>query len=115
MGRSPAVADEPHLVRIARARVRPGCEAEFESTFESVTVPERRGIPGMLRLYRMRRTGTDGVLEYVIVSVWRSRADLERYKSSTGGPPIPPELAHTLEGGSLEEYELVAVDDYDVF
>ncbi|HEX5217211.1 MAG TPA: hypothetical protein VFV98_17225, partial [Vicinamibacterales bacterium] len=63
---------------------------------------------------RMRPTDDDGVTEYVIVSVWRSREELERYKAVTDGPTIAPELAHTVDRGSVEEYDLLASDEYEL-
>jgi quinol monooxygenase YgiN len=114
-GKGVPVADEPHIVRIARVRVVRGCEAEFDRRFDQLVVPARRGFPGMMRLYRMRSRGSDGVTEYVIQSVWRSAAHLERYRQCNDGPLIPAELADTVERGSVEEYELLEVDDYDLF
>jgi heme-degrading monooxygenase HmoA len=101
------------IVRIARARVKPGFEAEFERILESTTVPARSGIPGMLRLSRLRPIARADVIEYVILTRWRSRAELERYKAASG-PVTAPELAHTLIGGSIEEYELLGEDEYEI-
>jgi quinol monooxygenase YgiN len=109
------VSDQHHIVRIARVRIIRGCEAEFDQRFEHLVAPARRGFPGMMRLYRMRSRGSDGVTEYVIQSIWRSAAHLERYKQATGGPPIPDELIDTVESGTVDEYELLEVDDYDLF
>ena len=110
--RVPAL-DKPQIVRIARAHVRPGCEPEFEQILESTTVPARSGVPGMLRLSRLRSTEPAEVTEYLIVTRWSSRAALERYKAASE-PSIAPELAHTLLGGSIEEYEVFADDEYDI-
>jgi quinol monooxygenase YgiN len=109
------VADQAHIVRIARVRVIRGCEAEFDQRFEHLVSPARRGFPGMMRLYRMRSRGSDGMTEYVIQSIWRSAAHLEKYKQTTGGPPVPGELIDTVESGAVDEYELLEVDEYDLF
>jgi quinol monooxygenase YgiN len=109
------MVDEPHVVRITRVRIKPGCEPEFEMAFDALVGDVGLGFPGMLRLYRMRSTPSDGVTEYVMQSVWRSRSALERYKTTTGGPVIPREVAGFIDSGSVDEYELLAVDDYDVF
>jgi heme-degrading monooxygenase HmoA len=109
------MAEGPYFVRIGRVRVKPGCESEFDRLFERVVLPAQKGVPGVLRLYRMRTTGADGVTEYVIQSIWRSAAELERYKASPGAAFIVREVAHTVESGSVDEYELLAVDEYDLF
>ncbi len=39
----------------------------------------------------------------------------QRYRTATDGPVLPPEVAGFVDSGSVDEYELLAVDDYDLF
>ena len=74
---------------------RPGSRSRDGRRRDDGAAGAARHVPGMLRLYRMRRIGCDGASEYLVISVWCCREHLERYTASTGGPQLAAEVAHS--------------------
>lgn len=67
------------IVRIFRARVRPGQQAAFEEKARALSVPLVRAQPGLLAFFPGRPLG-DGD-EFVMVTVWR---DLDALRGFVG-------------------------------
>jgi len=95
------------IIRVFRARIRPGHNAEFEALLREVSIPLVARQDGLLACYVGRPIGANGD-EFTMVSVWR---DLEALQAFTGDawerPVIPDEreaavilesFAHHSEG-----------------
>ncbi len=93
------------ILRIFRARVRPGQETEFRRRLEDEAIRLRRSQPGLLALHVGRLIGTPAA-EIAIVSIWR---DLESVQAFTGArweePVIFVDRDHFLEDISVQHYE----------
>ncbi len=95
------------IVRVFRARVRSGKEAEFESMVRSLSIPLVRKQTGLVAFYSGRPTGasTD---EFVMVSIWRDLASLKAF----AGPEwesavIPEDERPLLRQTFVHHYEVI--------
>jgi len=68
------------IIRIYRARPKPGMADELEQLIEEVSIPFVDRQPGLLARFTGRGIGSTGD-ELVMISVWES---LERMKNMTG-------------------------------
>jgi heme-degrading monooxygenase HmoA len=93
------------IVRVFRARVRPGSAADFEVMLREQSIPLLKAADGLVSWWGGRPLGETG--EFVVVTVWRDLASLQEF----AGPDwqregvIPDELP-LLEETVLHHYEL---------
>jgi transposase/quinol monooxygenase YgiN len=92
------------IIRVFRARLKPGKRAAFERLCHTVSLPLMREQPGMLAV-SIASPNPKRRDEFVLVSVWR---DLERLKAFTGEnwreATILPGEADLLETARVEHY-----------
>ncbi len=93
------------IIRILRARVRFGQEAEFRRRIEDEAVHLRRSQPGLMALHTGRLIGSPAS-EIAIVSVWR---DVDALRAFTGGQWQEPvtfiDRDRFLEDITVQHYE----------
>lgn len=99
------------VIRIFRARPKPGMADELEQLIESVSIPFVDRQPGLVARYTGRGIGSTGE-ELVMISVWK---DLEALKGMTGDMweevVIPdPREAERIAQSSVEHFRSVGVD-----
>jgi heme-degrading monooxygenase HmoA len=93
------------IIRIFRAVVRPGLAAMFEARTREFSLPTVRTHPGLLAFYPGRPID-EAAREFVMITVWDSRASVEAFT----GPNwrrviIPSEEQPLLESCTVEHYE----------
>lgn len=94
------------ILRLFRARVVPGHEADIAAFIRD------RAIPGVLEIEGLRsfqpgvRADADGH-ELVLVSTWRDFGDIVQLGPATGTPLTAPDAGAMLRRGSAEHFELV--------
>lgn len=93
------------LIRVFRARLKPGKRAAFEHLCRKVSMPLMREQPGMLAV-SIPQPSPKRMDEFIIVSVWR---DLESLKAFAGEnwreATILPGEADLLEVARVEHYD----------
>jgi heme-degrading monooxygenase HmoA len=99
------------IVRVFRARVRPGTAADFEVMLREQSIPLLRTADGLLSWWGGRPLGQAG--EFVVVTVWR---DLESLKEFAGPDwqregVIPADELPLLDETVLHHYELIDSSD----
>lgn len=77
------------ITRIFRVRVSPALHSEFEQKFLSVSVPFVQGQHGLVSVEVGRPTRWEPE-EYVMVSVWRSEADVAAFAGDTWNRAVIP-------------------------
>ena len=98
------------IIRIFRARPKPGMADELEQLIESVSIPFVDRQPGLVARYTGRGIGSTGD-ELVMISVWE---DLESLKVMTGDMweevVIPdPREAERIAQSSVAHFKSVGV------
>src|SRR4029077_4299220 len=99
------------IVRVFRARVRPGSAADFEVMLRDQSIPLLRAAGGLLSWWAGRPLGEAG--EFAVVTVWRDLVSLQEF----AGPDwqregvIPAAELPLLEETVLHHYELVDSSD----
>jgi len=94
------------IVRVFRAKVRPGSTADFEAAAREQSIPLLRAAGGLVSWWAGRPLGETG--EFVVVTVWRDLQSLQRF----AGPDwqregvIPAGELPLLEGTVLHHYEV---------
>ena len=68
------------LIRVFRASVRPGAEADYDRILREVAIPSLQRQPGLVALH-VGHGLPSSIDEYVMVSVWK---DFEAMKAWTG-------------------------------
>ena len=96
------------IIRVFRARAKPGKADELAQLSEEVSIPFVDGQPGLLARHTGRGVGATGD-EFVMVSVWES---LDAMKNMTGenweSEVLPDErLAELIADSSIDHYEAI--------
>ncbi len=95
------------IIRIFRAKVRPGKQAQFERMVEQLSIPLVQAQKGMLAFYPGQLI-TQHEHEFVLVTIWK---DTESLKAFTGRNWL-----HTiLPEEDLPVLEEIEVSGYEVF
>lgn len=97
------------LIRVFRARPRPGMEDEFAHLVESVSIPFVDSQPGLIARHAGRGIGQSKD-EVVMITIWEN---LEAMKTMTGegweNVVIPdPREAERIESCTVDHYETMA-------
>ena len=95
------------IVRVYRARVRPGREADYVALLEGQVLPAAHTTDGLAAFHIARRL--DGpTTEFLIITVWRDRAAVEAVAGRDWHQPIFFTGEETLiEGFSIEHFEAI--------
>jgi quinol monooxygenase YgiN len=99
------------LIRVFRAKARPGKQAEFKKCIELLTLPNIQHRNGMVAFYPGQTSGaqTD---EFVLVTVWRDAAADRIHSSSDWAKAIiPPEALPLLQDFNVQSYQAFGVKD----
>jgi len=99
------------FIRIFRAQVRPGKQAEFKKCLELLTLPNIQYRNGMVAFYPGQPSGANSD-EFVLVTVWRDAA-ADRMNSSDDWARaiIPPEALHLVQDFYIHSYQAFGVTD----
>lgn len=93
------------ILRVFRARLKPGARAEFEQLCNDVSIPLLRKQPGLITLH-VGKSLPDHPDEFVLVSVW---SDLESLKGFAGDtwdhPLVLPGEAALVEETTVQHYD----------
>lgn len=87
---------EQRFARLITMKAKRGRGDEFKKAFETEVVPTARRIRGMRRLFLLREVGKKD--EFVVVSLWGSRADAERYVRSGANAGYEKKLKEVQSG-----------------
>ncbi len=100
------------LIRVFRARVRPGKQEEFERLVKE-TIPTVRKHKGVLAVYAGRPIGSNSN-EFTFVSVWRDLSDLKAFAGNDWDKAVmlPSELP-LLEETFIHHFEIFNKDTHD--
>ncbi len=95
------------IIRIFRAKVRPGKQAQFERMVEQLSIPLVQAQKGMLAFYPGQLVGPRDH-EFVLITIWKDADSLRAFAGRNGLAAILPEEDLPI----LEEIE---VNGYEVF
>lgn len=99
------------LIRVFRAKARPGKQAEFKKCIEMLTLPNIRHRSGMVAFYP-GQTADARSDEFVLVTVWRdSAADKMHSSADWARAIIPPEALPLLEDFHIQAYQAFGVKE----
>jgi 2-polyprenyl-6-methoxyphenol hydroxylase-like FAD-dependent oxidoreductase/heme-degrading monooxygenase HmoA len=100
-----AASEETPVVRtLLRMRTRPGCEEEFEQSWQRAAV-EISKVPGNLRQELVR--DADDPRTFVITSDWVDRAAVDAFGRSSARETLTEALRELREDASRNTYELL--------
>ncbi len=99
------------IIRIFRAKVRPGKQAQFERMVEQLSIPLIQAYKGMIAFYPGQLIGP-AAHEFVLITIWK---DLESVKAFTGKnwfkAILPEEDLPVLEEIEVHGYEAFGVPE----
>jgi len=99
------------ILRIFRARVQPGKQAEFEVKVGQHSIPLARKQRGLVHLYAGRPVATSPD-EFAIITIWRSLNDLKAFAGENWNQSIIPDAERPLlDMTSVHHYEIFGEDD----
>ena len=99
------------ILRVFRARVRPGKQAEFEIKVGQHSMPLVRKQRGLVHFFAGRPMPSSPD-EFVMITIWRSLDDLKAFAGSNWNDPIipAPELP-LMEATFVHHYEIFDSDE----
>ena len=95
------------IIRIFRAKVRPGKQAQFERMVEQLSIPLVQAQKGMIAFYPGQLVGPHAH-EFVLITIWK---DMDSLKAFTG----KKWLTAILPEEDLPVLEEIEVNGYEVF
>jgi heme-degrading monooxygenase HmoA len=98
------------IVRVYRAKIRPGKERIFEEVAlrSHLNVVKRQ--PGCLDVVMGRTLGAQ--YEFVVVTKWKDLASLQNFAGRNWNKPVPlPDEQGLVEDSTVENYEVLATQD----
>jgi len=99
------------IIRVFRAKVRPGKQEEFERLVRDQSIPLVTRQKGLIAFYSARPFGSNSN-EFVGVSVWKDISDVKAFAGSDWEKSvIPADELPLLETTSTNHYELFYIDD----
>lgn len=99
------------FIRVFRAQVRPGKQAEFKKCIELLTLPNIQYRNGMVAFYPGQPAGANSD-EFILVTVWRdAAADRMHSGSDWARAIIPPEALPLLKEFDVQGYQSFGVND----
>lgn len=101
------------IIRVFRARVRPGKEREFERLVKEQSIPMVRKQKGVLAEYAGRPVGSNSN-EFTFVSVWKDLSDIKTFVGEDWEKSvIPPDELPLIEEAFIHHYEVFHRDTHD--
>jgi heme-degrading monooxygenase HmoA len=95
----------PRVLRIFRARVKPGSEAEWNRSLDAQISDQLAGVEGLIAWYRGGPTGY-GEHEFVVVTIWRDKDAVRRWAGASASPVLLDGQRELADEVSVEQYEL---------
>jgi heme-degrading monooxygenase HmoA len=95
------------IVRVFRARVRPGKQAEFEAKVRELSIPLVKAQRGLVAFYsgRPMKSSPD---EFVMVTIWESMEHLQAFAGDDWDHSVIPEPERPLLKESfVHHYEVI--------
>jgi quinol monooxygenase YgiN len=96
------------IIRVFRARVKPGCERALAEKLNTSSVEVVQGQPGFLG-YLVAGPANERQREFIFASIW---ADADAIKARFGAvwrtSLLPPGYAELIENCSVDHYHLTA-------
>jgi heme oxygenase (mycobilin-producing) len=83
------------IVRVFRAQVRPGKQAEFEAKVRELSIPLVKSQPGLVA-FCSGRPMESSPEEFVMVTIWESLAHLEAFAGEDWNHAVIPEPERPL-------------------
>ena len=94
------------IIRVFRAKVRPGKQREFERLVKEQSIPLVKRQRGVLAEYAGRPVGSNSN-EFTFVSVWKDLEDLKAFAGKDWEKSvIPPDELPLLEETFVHHFEL---------
>lgn len=94
------------ILRLLRARVKPGEEARLQQYIRDEAVAQALLVPGLVSCQPAVRSTPDGT-ELVVVSTWRGFDELTASGANLDAPLVLPDTAPMLSDSRAEHFELV--------
>lgn len=92
------------IIRVFRATVKQGKEADFEAKARALSVPLVKGQRGLVT-FLPGKPLRSGEREFVMITVWESIESLQAFAGTDySAAVIPPEEVPLLESTSVEHY-----------
>jgi heme-degrading monooxygenase HmoA len=92
------------IIRIFRAKIRPGRAQDFERRARALSVPLVRRQPGLLAFFPGRPLLPSDD-EFTMVTVWDSLDSLKAFTGEKWGSPfVPDDELPLIEGASVEHF-----------
>ena len=99
------------IIRVFRAKVRPGKQAQFERMVEQLSIPLIQAQKGMVAFYPGQLVGP-AAHEFVLVTIWK---DAESLRAFTGknwlNTVLPEEDLPVLEEIEVQGYEVFGLPE----
>lgn len=100
-----SVDDRPRVLRIFRAQVKIGREAEWELRVDQQIAEQLEGTDGLLDWYRGRALDKASN-EFVFVTLWRDGDALRAFAGASAGPVMYGNERELVDWMAVEHYEL---------
>ena len=101
------------FIRVFRAQVRPGKQAEFKKCLELLTLPNIEYRSGMVAFYPGQPAGANSD-EFILVTVWKEAAGRTHSGEDWAKAIIPPEVLPLLKSFSEQGYQSFGVTEKPV-
>ena len=93
------------IVRVFRARARPGREAEFEESLAQRSIPLVESQKGVRSYFAGRPAGSASD-EFVMITIWEDLASLKAFAGDDWEKPVIPDgMAPLMRESFLHHYE----------
>jgi quinol monooxygenase YgiN len=99
------------FIRVFRAKVRAGMQAQFKKVIELLTLPNIQYRNGMVAFYP-GQPSANNPNEFVLITVWRN-ADASRMQSKDDWARaiIPPEALPMVQDFDIQSYQAFGVSE----
>jgi heme-degrading monooxygenase HmoA len=99
------MAAEPSILRVFRARVKPGREDQWDRLLDAQIKHQLVGVEGLIAWHRGRPTGY-GEQEFVAVTIWPDKDAVRRWAGASAGPVMLGGQHELADSVSVEQFEL---------
>lgn len=96
---------ERRLLRIFRAQVKPGREADWKKVLDDGIPRYLVGAPGLIAWYHGASVDPD-THDYVVVTIWRDKESLRAFSGASFGPVLFPNQHDLADVITVEQYEI---------
>jgi heme-degrading monooxygenase HmoA len=102
--------DSQQVLRIFRAEVKLGHEAEWRQVLADGFPRYLAGTPGLLGWYSGMTVDPDSH-EYVVVTIWRDKDALRAFSGASFGPVLFPTQHDLADSIVVDQYDIEITDD----